>query len=200
METFTKKCSKCKSIKESILFNKDKYKKDGYRNRCKVCTSEDNILYYRTKIGLIAHMYKNQKYRSKQRNHNPPEYSRKELERYLLLNKNFHTLYENWKNSGYCKEKSPSLDRKNDYIGYTFDNMDLVTWIENENKSHEDVRNGINNKKNKTVLQFNINGELIKEFHSVQEAQRQTGLWHVSDCCNGNMDSYGGFTWRYKNI
>lgn len=34
----TKKCSKCKEIKDVLNFNKDKTKKDGYRSDCNECS------------------------------------------------------------------------------------------------------------------------------------------------------------------
>ena len=36
----SKKCSKCDIVKDFREFYKDKSRKDGYRNRCKICHSE----------------------------------------------------------------------------------------------------------------------------------------------------------------
>ena len=41
---------------------------------------------------------------------------------------------------------APSIDRKDDYKPYTFDNIQLTTWQQNKAKGHEDCKNGINNK------------------------------------------------------
>ena len=38
------------------------------------------------------------------------------------------------------------VDRLNDYKGYSFDNIQLMTWQENKDKGHRDCLNGINNK------------------------------------------------------
>ncbi len=56
----------------------------------------------------------------------------------------------------------------------------------------------------KTVLQFTLNGEFVKEFPSIHEASRQTKInqGHISKCCNGvkHYKSCGGFVWQYKNV
>jgi len=40
----SKKCSKCDIVKDFREFYKDKSRKDGYRNRCKICHSESKKL------------------------------------------------------------------------------------------------------------------------------------------------------------
>ena len=44
----------------------------------------------------------------------------------------------------------------------------------------------------------------IKEYPSVREAERQTGLYHsnISKCCKGlkNYKSVGGYIWKYKEL
>ena len=50
------------------------------------------------------------------------------------------------------------------------------------------------------ILQFSKDGELIAEYSSIHEAERQTGCNNCSicNCCKGNRKSAGGFIWRYK--
>ena len=52
------------------------------------------------------------------------------------------------------------------------------------------------------ILQFSKDGELIAEYSSIHEAERQTGCNNCSicNCCKGNRKSAGGFIWRYKKI
>ena len=52
------------------------------------------------------------------------------------------------------------------------------------------------------ILQFSKDGELIAEYSSIHEAERQTGCNNCSicNCCKGNRKSAGGFIWRYKEI
>lgn len=55
--------------------------------------------------------------------------------------------------------------------------------------------------KSKPVLQFDKQGNLIAEFPSAREAERQTGVsnTHISACCLGKLNSAGGFIWRYAS-
>ena len=52
------------------------------------------------------------------------------------------------------------------------------------------------------ILQFSKDGELIAEYSSIHEAERQTGCNNCSicNCCKGNRKSAGGFIWKYKEI
>ena len=52
------------------------------------------------------------------------------------------------------------------------------------------------------ILQFSKDGELIAEYSSIHEAERQTGCNNCSicNCCKGNRKSARGFIWKYKEI
>lgn len=59
----------------------------------------------------------------------------------------------------------------------------------------------INGKKSKSVLQLDkVTGEVIREWPSTKEVQRQLGYAHtsISQCCNGKLNQAYGFKWRYK--
>ena len=57
-----------------------------------------------------------------------------------------------------------------------------------------------NNPSSKPVLQFSKTGDLIAEYPSIMEAERQTGCnpSHICKCCKGTRKSAGGFIWKYK--
>ena len=44
----TKKCCKCKTVKDLVQFNKNKSKKDGFSNYCKACKKLYEQVYYET--------------------------------------------------------------------------------------------------------------------------------------------------------
>lgn len=49
------------------------------------------------------------------------------------------------------------------------------------------------------VLQFNLDGNLIREWISLMEVSRQTG-WSqgaISECCRGEYKTSHGYVWRY---
>lgn len=51
----------------------------------------------------------------------------------------------------------------------------------------------------KPVLQFDKNGNFIKEYFSAQEAKRITGISHIDTCCRRERKTAGGYIWRYKD-
>jgi hypothetical protein len=54
----------------------------------------------------------------------------------------------------------------------------------------------------KSVAQLSIgDGEVIKVYSSVSDAERQTGIsrGNISNCCNGRSKSAGGYKWRYED-
>lgn len=56
-----------------------------------------------------------------------------------------------------------------------------------------------NGKCSKKVLQFTLDGELIREWPSTQECERNGfNGGHVADCCRGERKSHKGFKWCYK--
>lgn len=66
-------------------------------------------------------------------------------------------------------------------------------------KLSEETKNKISEAKSKPVLQINIKtGEIIRVFPSAMEVQRQLGLTHISECCNGKRNTAGGFKWKYN--
>ena len=49
------------------------------------------------------------------------------------------------------------------------------------------------------ILQFTKDGTFVKEWLSVNEAQRQLRIAHICQCCKGRCKSAGGFVWRYAH-
>lgn len=69
-------------------------------------------------------------------------------------------------------------------------------------KKMSEAKKGIPNiKLSKPVLQIDmITNEIIAEFPSIREIERQFGFLHsnISKCCNGKQKSAYGFKWKYK--
>lgn len=53
----------------------------------------------------------------------------------------------------------------------------------------------------KTILQFDKQGNFIKEWSSMTEVEKQLGYGkgNISNCCLGKLKSTYGYIWRYKN-
>ena len=65
--------------------------------------------------------------------------------------------------------------------------------------SHVGKHCGKNHPMSKKVHQFDLNGNLIRVFSSVGDAERFTGIDHrqICDCCNGKQKTSHGFVWKY---
>lgn len=196
-----KKCSKCKLTKLANKFNHDENAKSGLRSWCKCCTNKIGLKIRRTKSGLLNRIYHHQKESSKRRGHNPPEYSAEEFRLKYLGDATFIKLYNDWAESGYNKMMCPSFDRERDSEGYSFDNIQLMTWQENNDKANKDMRYGRlkhGNKPQKAVIGTNIKtGESI-EFPSIREAARngfQSSC--ISLCCRRISKTHSGYVWEY---
>lgn len=114
---------------------------------------------------------------------------------------NFEELFINWEKSGYKKDLIPSCDRLNDYKPYTLDNIQLMTWAENNQKGRDDIRNGINTKYSRAVIQYDLDGNFIAEYYSIRNACNINNLhnYPLIEVCKGRRESYSGFIWKYKN-
>jgi hypothetical protein len=153
-----------------------------------------------TKDELIARIYTSQKASSKLRGHEYPDYSLEELSVWIHEQPNFDELYSQWAESGFIRPMSPSVDRKDDYKGYTLDNLlRICTFEENRRRLYEDKKSGINNKISRGVNQLTKDGELISTYYSISQASRDTGI-NVSSICWTALGKYktgGGFKWEY---
>ena len=145
-------CNKCLIPKDHNEFGKCKTCKDNLRPSCKSCYNKMRTEEFRTKEGMIKMAFKSQKRNSKIRGHRAPEYNLKELTEWCFSQKLFHELYDEWKQSKFDKNLHPSIDRKYDEIHYCFQNIELMTWKENFEKSVKDKtgrKSQIHNLRNK---------------------------------------------------
>lgn len=84
------------------------------------------------------------------------------------------------------------------------ENLNLLTHTDNINwgtrnlKASQSLKNNV--KLSKTVLQKTRNGEVIREWPSGNEVQRELGFdqRNISRCCIGARPSAYGFVWQYK--
>lgn len=199
----SKNCTKCNI--EKPLFEFSLRKETGnYRPVCKMCRVKDTQKLFRSKNGLSIQIYADQTKVSRRRNHPAPSYTRLQLRDWLLIQPNYDELHTRWVDSGYARMKVPSCDRLNDYKPYTFDNLQLISWEDNKQKSHDDAKTGRNRKLSKSVIQMTLDRSLIKVHHSAKHAGRVTGAGQgsISRCCNAKSTDYtaGGFRWMYEII
>lgn len=122
---------------------------------------------------IINNAYNGQISRSKQRNHPLPEYTKDEFRDWYFKQPNLYRLVNNWINSGFNKDLIPSVVRINHKLHYKFDNIQLITWKENEIKGH--LENDVNYRPVE-VYKYNEDNydkrELYKEFPCAAKCDR----------------------------
>lgn len=148
--------------------------------------------YVKSKKGLLYRIYADQRHRSIKKNMPAPDYTLRNLRDKYLDDKKFNELYINWVQGGYKKKFSPSLDRINSKLPYTFDNLQWMTWQENFDKGAVE--------RSKAVIQYDLDGYFIKEYISIRQAARHLNISHaqISLCCTGKLEKSSGFTWKFN--
>ena len=121
------------------------------------------------------------------------------------MRKKMSEAHKGEKNHMYGKHLSEETKRK-----LSESHKGKTTWMKGKHLSEEtrkkmsEAHKGkdINGKCSKSVLQINKDtNEIITEFPSVSEVQRQLGYnqSNISNCCKGNRKTCCGFKWRYKD-
>jgi len=154
-----------------------------------------------TERQLIRKIYSTQAKNSRKRGHGLLGYSAAQLEAWCLSQSIFHTIYKSWVISHYTSKLVPSIDRCNSLLPYVFSNMEIVTWEENNNRSHQDRIDGINSPQSIAVMQFDKEDNFIASYVSLSAAARATGIKKSSNiglACSGERKTCGGYKWKYK--
>ena len=189
-----KTCSVCKKNLPLDMFNKQSTGKQGVRADCKDCLKR----FIRSKHGVINQMYSSSISRTKKKGFTPVSFIKGELEKWVYSRKEFHTLYDKWVLEDYPTALKPSLDRLDDYKGYSLDNIRIVTANTNVKRYYSDAINGINTKSAKPVEQYSLDGEYIKTFHSLSAAARSVnGIpSNINQVINGTYAQAYGYKWK----
>ena len=199
----TKKCSTCGITKNINRFTKIKNRIVKEKAQCKDCEKIIKEKLRCTKHGVALKLYDSQMQRCKRRKSNVPTYTKMEFKKWIMDQYEFHEIYDNWIMRGMKKEDVPSIDRKDDNLSYTIDNIQVMRWEDNDIKGSNDHKSGKIRYDQKKVIQYTTDGEYIAEYHAINEAERQTGINHANivSCCKKRKrySHAGGFIWRYKD-
>lgn len=71
------------------------------------------------------------------------------------------------------------------------------TIVKNSNTQNRDL-SILNKELRKTIYQFDLQGNFIKEFNGIAKTQRELGINNIFACCLKKQHSAGGFIWKYK--
>ena len=186
-----RKCNKCGDTKDLSEFHNNKKEVGGKHYTCKVCRSAQRKLTSKTPEGLIAKIYNSQLGSSRKRGHSLPEYSQEELKVWIKNNDKFEYLYNLWAASNYDKELTPSVDRLDDKIGYSFDNIRLVSWSDNKLAYYTNPVKKVHI----PVDIYTLECIFVKSYKSVAEAAAEIGVTvpAVSNALNKKTRESGGF-------
>tara|TARA_R110000850_G_scaffold105926_12_gene217130 strand:- start:857 stop:1450 length:594 start_codon:yes stop_codon:yes gene_type:complete len=196
-----KSCFKCGVEKQLSEYYKHGQMADGHLNKCKSCTILDVKYnpadYCLTQRGVIRVIYKTQKRNQILRDHGCLPYSKDELKEWLYIN-GFKKLYDEWVSSEFKKDKKPSVDRVNSTIGYSFENMKLVTWLDNRNLQYDDIKNGTGSSGKRCKPLFKIkNNHVVAEYVSYSAAARDVG-YSIEYQIKKSVKCRNGFYWKYR--
>ena len=125
-----KLCYLCKQRKNRNEFYKNKSKDDGLDPTCKKC----RVIVDSRPRNIASKMYSRQKQSSIERGHPLPDYDVLWLTAWLMSRDNFKDMHTKWIESNMESSLRPSVDRINPLKPYTKDNIQLVTWGENNEK------------------------------------------------------------------
>lgn len=148
-----KQCRICQEVKELNEFVKHKECKDGHTNCCKRCklelqkinreVNQNNYTkrYEKTKKGFLMRTYRNMQSRitgiQYKKHHlyiGKSILSKEDFYNWSSSNNQFNFLFEIWEKNNYQNRLTPSIDRLDQKIGYSIDNIQWITHSENSRK------------------------------------------------------------------
>lgn len=202
-----KKCNICGIEKPLSEYTPRPERPCGYYGYCKACKRVKGEKLRHSKNGLVSTIIRDQRKSCKKRGHEMPAYTLDELRSWVFSQPNFETLFNEWVASSFDKWKTPSIDRINEKLSYTFDNIRLTTWRDNLDKQSAKHKAGINTKRvkeHKAVKATHlVSGETLF-FNSMSSAERYfraKGLpayqGSISAVCRGRNKKHLNYRWEY---
>lgn len=153
---------------------------------------ESTKKYQKTPKGVLNTIYRNQLLKQK-RHGIKVNYTYEEFKNKYINDKKYLELYNSWLKSGCLTNLKPSFDRIDNNKDYSFDNLQIITWKENNDKGRKEH--------SLKVKQYDLNENYIKTYNSIIEASKELGIYksNISKVCKGKMKTTGGYIWRYIN-
>ena len=127
----------------------------------------------KTLLNRIRFMYSQMKKRSKTKQLSL--LSKEEFLHLALSSTTLLQLYNNWFNSGFKLSLTPTPDRINNLLGYDIDNIQFLSYVDNQSKGSIETKTGKAKKGKQIVLTHNKTKEVLL-FLSGTQARLFLGL------------------------
>lgn len=213
-----KLCSYCKQYKPLSEFWKDSSRKDGYSNKCKVCDTMINLNYRQknkekikevNKLWRDNHKEKLKTYRLILKEKTPYKLTWYRINSRCNSSKNSdYDLYGGrgiknllsqdnvkflWFRDKAYEMKQPSIDRIDSNGHYCIENCRFIEMKENISRANAEH-------KTKSILQYDKEGNFIREWDSIKEASDYHKIkpTTIGNCLGKRVKSSGGYIWKYK--
>jgi len=181
----TKFCTKCNKVKSVNEFGKTKDRKSGINSICKKCKSVLTINYNKTYPWIKIFSQINQ------RCNNPNIRAYKWYGARGIKNKfkDSNQIKFLWCRDNAHLMKKPSIHRINNDGNYCLANCKFIELSEHI-KKHE----------SKSVIQFDKQGNFIKEWDSITDASKSLDIhiFCICSACKNKQKTAGKFIWKYK--
>lgn len=81
------------------------------------------------------------------------------------------------------------------------DNLEWCSYEYNNNYGSRNMRISQNSSRKKRIVQFDLNGNAIREWESILSASKFYGVGRtcICACCNGRQKTSAGYIWGYAN-
>lgn len=141
-----------------------------------------------------------QRDRSKNRGHPPPDYDLETLISWLEMQPDLTQIWNDYVASGYERELAPSLDRKDNSLPYTLSNLQLVTTNQNKRNAGQDSKNCILLSKHRAVVAYNKDGSFHSEYESISEAARALSTYpaNIEQAASEKRKTHKKLKWAFK--
>lgn len=143
---------------------------------------------------FLRNAYRNMGYRTKLYDLEPIDFTVNEFIEKYIDDPIFVKMHGYWLENDMETEIKPSVDRKNNFIGYLSDNIQFLTVKENKDKGYKENKN-----RNKRVLMTNTKTGKQRIYNSAWSAAHETGINRnlIFRCCTNEFESVYGFSFKF---